>query len=178
MVSHGGVGTTFLIEHLQKFRSTNCAYDRDGLKHLPYPPVWLESGKPVVYVYGDPVEAVLSLFRRDYALVQAGKNGMLFEGRSLGSLEDYVKHGKDSLGLTKHFLAWKGRKEEGGGGLLLGYADIWNRIEELRHLLDLPARFVEEFPAQRRRNSQKENLDPEVRARLEKIYESYYEQIV
>ena len=39
VISAGGVGTTFLMEFLSKYKKLNNPYDYDDIKHLPLPPL-------------------------------------------------------------------------------------------------------------------------------------------
>jgi len=78
IVSPGGVGTTFLIRHLSKFRKTNCPYDSDGLKHRVVPPKKLgELDVRVIFVDGQNEDIYYSLKRRCWLEMQSAKLGVL-----------------------------------------------------------------------------------------------------
>src|SRR5262249_32515883 len=58
IISPGGFATTPLLEYISRHVRTNCSYDTDGLKHLPFPPHWLEkTGQKVLFISGD-VESI------------------------------------------------------------------------------------------------------------------------
>jgi len=69
--SFGGVGTTFLMKFLNQNLSVNCPNDRDHLKHALYPPISPSPNLKAIYVFGDPIEAAISLFRRNFMLLRS-----------------------------------------------------------------------------------------------------------
>lgn len=71
IVSSGGVGTTFLMEEIKRYKTTNDPDNKDGYKHLPIPPISQNPNLKVVYLFGDPVLACISLFRRKYQYAQS-----------------------------------------------------------------------------------------------------------
>ena len=64
VVSAGGSGTTAIINHLRaKGLKTNHPHDFDALKHRPFNGVCPYKG---LYIYGDSIKVVQSLYRRGY----------------------------------------------------------------------------------------------------------------
>ncbi|GLC45673.1 hypothetical protein PLESTB_001318000 [Pleodorina starrii] len=65
----------------------------------------------VVYLYGDPLAAVASHYRRGQACHQAQKTSgnptALSPATFPASLEDYVARGEDLFGLQEHFHSWR-----------------------------------------------------------------------
>ena len=110
--SFGGVGTTFLMRHLQNYTTTNCPHDYDGYKHSPLPPIGFNKSLRFVYIYGDPVLAVISLFRRGYANQQLKKlrrwgiGGNGYATTPVQGLRQYALLHSDELCLEKHFTNW------------------------------------------------------------------------
>lgn len=68
VISPGGVASTTLMSHLQRYLEVNSVRDQDGLKHLPVLPRWLEqSDIPILYIQAvDKAEAIQSLKRRGF----------------------------------------------------------------------------------------------------------------
>ncbi|MEW5316224.1 MAG: hypothetical protein WDW38_007605 [Sanguina aurantia] len=67
------------------------------------------SPKLVIYLYGDPLAAVASHYRRDHAYHQALKtSGHLWMKPTdfPATFEEYVSRGEDLFGLIKHYEAW------------------------------------------------------------------------
>jgi len=82
VTSIGGVGTTGFMEELKQMSPrivTNDPIDNDQIKHVPYSKLIgsasFRRGKPqkIVYMYGDPTRAIMSLDRRGWFMIQARK---------------------------------------------------------------------------------------------------------
>lgn len=177
VASAGGVGTTFLIEAISKYKQTNCAENTDGFKHLPIPPI-KNSNQKIIYVFGDPVMATLSLFRRRYHYTQSRQNNA-FHDTFLpyripleSSLEEYINIGIDRLSLERHFENWyhKYRLYE---VFFIHYEHIHERLSEISSYLNLPKQFIEDFPAKRERKSSKNQLGKKQIQQLEQIYHPF-----
>jgi len=130
VVSYGGVGTTSTIRQMETAGSmVNNVDDKDGLKHKPWQRTlehvnFLRTlkncsalAKPelsirrIMYVYGDPVHAVVSLYRRSYVFEQFEKvprSPVNTEEarRRWPTLVDYATAG-DPLGLIDHVFEWE-----------------------------------------------------------------------
>ena len=174
VVSYGGVGTTFLSEFIGKYRSTNCPYDTDGLKHLPLQPMARNADFRVVYVYGDPVEAVASLFRRNYHATQARKTrrSKWLNRPSLNhhtTIEEFANLGSDEFGLEAHFDQWL-ENPMGYQQIFVRYNEIWESLTGLLEFLNIPQSAATTFPPQKQRSTSLQQLGPRVLERLESIY--------
>ena len=122
LISHGGSGSSsgfgFLTDKFGLNSSAlNDAGDRDGLKHKPYPTLLKTmkkcrlSAKILVYQFGDPVDAVFSLFRRGYARSHFKKLEPKFLAEHLRkqimtNVSAYACTGKDLLGLRAHIESY------------------------------------------------------------------------
>ena len=81
IISAGGIGTTTAISEFHKIPEleANCPSDSDGLKHLPYNRLVADHAKQltdvtrILYLWGNPMHAVASLYRRGYQVTQATK---------------------------------------------------------------------------------------------------------
>ena len=62
--SFGGVMSSTLIKWIKKYKNTNAHGNTDNLKHALYPPVGTNPNLRLVYIFDDPILAVLSLFRQ------------------------------------------------------------------------------------------------------------------
>merc|ERR1740130_2240955 len=81
IISAGGIGTTTAISEFHKIPEleANCPSDSDGLKHLPYNRLVADHAKQltdvtrILYLWGNPMHAVASLYRRGSQVTQATK---------------------------------------------------------------------------------------------------------
>ena len=181
VVSHGGVGTTFIMEFIEQFRTVNCPYDRDGLKHLPLQPLSRNPNLKVLYVFGDPVEAAASLFRRGYQSTQSANLARInFVGprkiTSETTIAQYASKGQDDLHLNQHFDHWL-ENRLGYSTLFIDYRSIWANLETLFDFLEIPSKNIGSFPAQKPRNTSLEHLDSETLKGLTKIYQGQRNQL-
>lgn len=111
--SFGGVGSTTLVNFLsQQGLTVNLLSDVDGYRHLHKPPKALPTaGTRVVYLYGNPLEAVCSHYRRGWAYHQASKTNPRLSGLVRHDLfpktfVEYYTQGVDLFGLESHLRSW------------------------------------------------------------------------
>ena len=109
VTSAGGVGTTFLMKEIGKYLNTNSVDNRDGFKHIPVPPISFGNPK-AVYLFGDPVMASVSLFRRQYHTEQSrrvqqySRNHFIIDPEA--TIESYAQEGIDKHHFKAHLRAW------------------------------------------------------------------------
>jgi len=118
VVSFGGVCCSYIIRQLKQSNiHTNSPGDSDGLKHL-YSPAstkysqQIDKFDKIIYIYNDPLLAILSHFNRKWAFAQhkkINKNPLLKAG-VCNSYIEFEKHtistGKDVFGCNTHFEEW------------------------------------------------------------------------
>jgi hypothetical protein len=144
VVSPGGVATTALMEHLQKFLPINCAHDKDGLKHM-MAPAWA-AALPCLYLTGSEDEIVASLRRRGYITIQIAKLGGLAGLFVRGRLQDII--------LKKLIRRQKANWAAKPNCLVIGYDELWGAADEIaRHFKITDERFFADFPQRRDRSS-------------------------
>jgi len=178
VVSYGGVGTTFMIDYISRYKSVNDSKNSDGLKHTPWQPVALNRKMKVLYIFGDPVDATKSLFRRGYHAVQANNlSTSLFPYRKIRSdwsIGEYASRGVDGLGLKQHFLNWEANVF-GYQTLFVSYDSLWDCSEEIVRFLGLPENSLDEFPEKLTRNSVIKASNSDVDNKLNEIYRDLIE---
>jgi hypothetical protein len=181
VASYGGVGTTFLTNFISKYKRTNHPYDDDGFKHLPIPPISFNPNIRFVYVVGDPIMAVISLFRRNYHYMQSRKL-QRFQTSSLSpialnmSLKEYVSSEIDLLLLRSHFFNWY-EKFLVHPTMFIQYERIWDNVEQLISFLELPKSSIKEFPEKKERCSNPNEQPQEVIRGLYKMYGAFIEEL-
>lgn len=173
IVSAGGVGTTFLIKAIGKYKKTNDPDNLDGYKHSPIPPISKNKSLKVIYIFGDPLVATVSLFRRQYhrtqsAVMQKFRKEQVLLPQDL-SLADYVAEGKDRLYFGLHFNHWCLRFPF-YETLFVHYDVLFDHLRDIQEFLDLPDAFIDSFPSKKIRNSSLEQLDQTTRDGLENMY--------
>ena len=174
VTSFGGSGTSVLCEQL--IRAGVDLQPGPGqwpFKHRRQPPRTDEvpEGFRVVYLVGDPRDAVLSIFRRDY---QIGHYGALHgeppppEAMArLESLETFLAAGIDDFELTDHVDGWL-HHPAGYPVLFVRYDSLTEVWPELTAFVGLPP---ESPPIPRRaRNSNRGSISPTMREQLDAMY--------
>lgn len=150
VISPGGVGTTFLIEYISQFKNTNDAYDRDGLKHLPWPPRNLRhlSNCRILFITGPEDDIVLSLKRRGWVRIQSARlasTGGVF-------LKDSASEAAFRRSIRKQMQCWKTLDAE--KMMIVNYENLWDAQEEIASFCDIPVvPFVARFPKKQPRQS-------------------------
>jgi len=177
VVSYGGAGTTMLLDFLNKSLCCNDPNDLDSLKHSPIPPFCFKSSLKVIYVVGDPIEAIASLFRRDFQW-RAFDKFTCFSGRHrtnppLVDIQNYAAAGVDILMLQRHFENYM-CKYQIYETFVIHYETMWESMPQLLTFLGLPAEQIEHFPARQQRLS---SLGPGLRNRMTPTYGQLLELI-
>ena len=174
VTSFGGAGTTALCDHLLSLGvDLQKGPAQWPFKHRRTPPSTTEvpEGFRVVYLVGDPRDAVLSIFRRDY---QLGHYAAMHERepspetrRNLASLDAFLDAGRDEFELADHLARWRAHDP--------GYPVMFVRYEHLAHVWPEVAGFVglpssRPALATRKRRSDWRALPPERRRQLDLLY--------
>lgn len=146
--SPGGVATTALMLHLGSFMEINHPSDSDGLKHLPNPRK-LRTDQKIVFVHGETHEIIESLRRRKYVqshvLKLGGWRGLFVALRK--------SHGESFLAMQvekqkRLFLSMPSDQ-----CFSVSYERLWDRTRELAEFLNLPDKFVADFPERKSRTN-------------------------
>jgi hypothetical protein len=144
VTSFGGSGTTALCEYL-----TAAGIDlprTPGLfpfKHqrVPPDPDKVPAGFRVVYLYGDPRNALLSLFSRE--LQEATYRWLYFRPppedvrQRLSSLEAFLEAGTDEFKFEDHLDRWLTREPSGYEVLFLNFESLPDSWPALRTFVEL-----------------------------------------
>ena len=151
IISPGGVGTTFLMEHVKQYRNLNCTGDTDWLKHLPFVPKhWItDPQRKILFVYDkDPNSPYLSLKRRNWLEI----NNFKISGRRMHEV-DFAEFRKNYLRQLNNFKNISRRYPN--QILLVEYDQLWDCKYEIADFLSVDKEFGHSFPVRRRRLSQK-----------------------
>lgn len=177
VASFGGVGTTFLTSFISKYKNTNHPADIDGLKHLPIPPISFNPNIRFIYVYGDPVLATISLFRRQYQYPHSRKLQQ-YQNVSMSpipkdmSLEQYASNGVDQFLFRSHFYNWY-ESYLFHPTMFIRFERLWDHIDLLIRFLGLPESAINEFPEKKQRNSDPALIPKATMNGLQRLYGSF-----
>ena len=174
LTSFGGSGTTALGEHLMAAGvDLPTSPGQWPFKHgrTPPPATDVPEGYRVLYLLGDPRDAVCSVFRRD---LQLGHFGGLWDREPdaaararLADLDAFLDAGVDDFGLTDHVDRWWDHPE--------GYPVLFVRLDRIEEAWpavdDLVARPGGLPPFHRSsRSSDWRALDPDRRRAIDEMY--------
>ena len=160
IISAGGIGTTTAISEFHKIPEleANCASDSDGMKHLPYNRLVAEHAhqltdvKRILYLWGNPMHAVASLYRRGYQVTQAMKTrSEPFSDGSFGkvasergvprTIEAYAASKHDIFQMQKHIESYLTNRNNTGFRPALAFLQMERKTEhldKLAHFLGVP----------------------------------------
>jgi hypothetical protein len=177
ITSFGGSGTTALHEHLLRagvdVPTTPGAFP---FKHqrVPPGPDEVPPGFRVIYPYGDPRNAVVSVFHRGfqgghYRGMRLRKPTPEAEGH-LADLEHFLDGGVDEFEIPDHFDHWFAREDRTYPVLFLSFEHLPQAWPTVCEFLDLPPD-AECLPL-RPRASEWTALEPHQRERIDAMYGS------
>jgi hypothetical protein len=156
VVSPGGVGTTMLLEHLQRFVRVNDPFDRDGLKHLPRPPKFRSARTRTVFLSGPPDDIFDSLNRHGWV----EGHGSLFGSFATVLSSPQRKRERVAAALARQREAWSAHR---GEIMFVDYGELWERLPELERFLGLEQTdFQRTFPQRRRRTLAQSEIEAAV----------------
>ena len=160
VASYGGVGTTFLMEFLSKYKNINNPYDRDGFKHLPIPPLSFNRSLKFIYIYGKPQDAASSLFRRQMHRSQSMKLQSFIASKKIFipkemTLQEYASEGKDRFHFQEHFFNWYEHYLPANPVLFIKYEALYENIQNLFSFCGIPEKELSNFPKKRERTRDK-----------------------
>ena len=175
VTSFGGSGTTAIYDHLAAAGvDIPATIGQFPFKHQRIPPARDEvpHGFRVVYIFADPRNAVVSLFRRGF---QGGHyRGMRLQKpppeveQRFVDLDHFLDAGVDDFGLADHFERWHARALRPYPVLFLRYEQMPETWPTLRDFVGLPA--GQPFLTMRPRASEWQLLPDTARARLDDMY--------
>ena len=160
IISAGGIGTTTAISEFHKIPEleANCPSDSDGLKHLPYNRLVADHGKQltdvkrILYLWGNPMHAVASLYRRGYQVTQAMKtrsepfpDGSLSKTASERAvprtIDAYAASNYDIFQMQKHIESYLTNRNDTSFKPALAFLQMERKTEhldKLAHFLGVP----------------------------------------
>lgn len=155
--SYGGSGSSLLLNFLKKYKTTNQRSDADMLKHHTEPPLSVNPEQKFIYIFGNPVYATISLFRRGFQFVQSKKIQKRIPQvkppvPEKMTLEEYAELGVDRFAFREQFHNWYNGSMQ-NPIMFLKYEQMFDNIEAIIKFCDLPSEVLNDFPEKKKRNS-------------------------
>lgn len=174
VVSSGGVGTTFLLSFISKYKNTFEISEAD-FKHIPIPPISFNSNVKIVYIYGNPILAAVSLFRRGYHYGHTINYSNILTQRNepiplKQTLDEYAENSVDKFQFRDHFMNWYSRYKCSHSVMFVRYESIFDNVEKLFEFIDVPQSCVKEFPKKSIRSSSFNDLSNVTLEKLKLMY--------
>jgi len=171
MVSMGGVGSTALARHIgsiadktvKEHAYSPCMYD--GTRNLR-----------LGYMFGNPYNAVLSVFRRNFQQMHA--KAMHADSPTLPpdlrgvTLEAYLEKGIDAFSIERQFDNWVSQPHSRHPTLLIKYESLANNIDDVLAFFGVKDAF-----GVKERQSSWRDQPPHIRTGLERMYGKLNEKI-
>lgn len=180
VTSFGGCGTTMLQRFLQEHgRDVPGSLDAMPWKHARVPPAShkVKDGFRACYLFANPMDAVLSVFRRGFQHWHIQRmQGDLSQWKWDWELEDFLRCRTDFFRLGEHFTNWT-TAERDYPILLLRFETLWEYLPEVFEFLELPYDLMEQFPDERPRRSTWEDESPAVREALLELYGDLHRRV-
>jgi hypothetical protein len=181
VTSFGGTGTTMLYHFLERCGADVPKDSHDWIpwKHQRVPPSNSEvpRGFRALYLFSNPMNAVLSVFRRDYQhwhVERIGGNVDAWDESWV--LDDYLAQEDDIFRLADHFHNWTSANRD-YPIMLLRFGALWDHLPEVFAFLGLPSSHMTEFPEKEKRRSDWTDEPPQTQSHLEQMYGALSEEI-
>jgi len=185
VTSFGGSATTMLYGFLERHGvDIPMTYDQIPWKHQRTPPPSdrVPPDFQALYIFSDPRDATLSIFRRGLQYLHLHRMGnartCFGATRSPESwpLEAFLQNRDDTFGMESQFHAWT-TAERDYPILVLRFDALWQRLPQVFDFLGLPHNYADDFPNHRHRHSSWRDLEPEKRRRFSAIYSTLIEKV-
>jgi hypothetical protein len=194
--SFGGVASKNFLSGVSQGR--NLDEVRVCHTHMRTPPKEIPDGTRVVYIFGDPLNAVISFFNRrfylhsghgyiaqptrtsrtDWAYEHCKKiQGDFSRFSSEWDLEDYLSQGEDLFGLEEHFDNWITAQVD-YHIMLIRHETLWDHLTEIFDFLNLPHSEIEKFPPCKKRSSNWQDEPKHIQKKLFEVYGKLYNKII
>lgn len=183
VISAGGGGTTYFMDYLSKNTNLkmNDINDKDTLKHISFDREDKLNNvdcDKIIYLYNDPLLAIKSHFRRDWAFNQLRKHGNPHnlredEVKDINSfLEKTEMHNRDLYGIKEQYdFYMNGNINK--NIMFINFNNISKSKDKIAGFIGVDEKIFDDFEV-RSRNSNNKDIDSHV---INKIYKELYDKI-
>jgi hypothetical protein len=174
ITSYGGCGTTLLYRFFSEHGvdTPPAVDDWYPWKHMLAPPSneKVKEGFRAVYVFADPLNATLSVFRRGFQHELVRRMTRETTGwNTEWKLQDFLASGEDHFRLIEQYRNWT-EAQRSYPILLLKYESMWKQLRELMTYAGLPQKTADAFPRKRPRSSRWQDEAEVVQRELDALY--------
>jgi len=144
------------------------------------PPLSFNPNIRLVFIYGDPVAATVSIFRRGFQQWQSEK--LLRYSRTLApisrdtTLDEYARQQVDRLLFAEQFHNWRSRYLF-YPTLFINYERMWGNLESIFEFLEIPKSEMPNFPSRRPRSSSQADISPDTLEGLNRMYSGFKREL-
>lgn len=172
LCSMGGVGSTALARHIGSIS------DKTVREHAFSPRVYdNEKQIKLGYVFGNPYNSVLSVFRRGFQVMHNkamnANSGSKIANLKDMSLEEYLERGIDEFNLNRQLTNWLNPELVKHPTILIKYETLGDNIEEILAFFDCP----KPFSVKTRQSSWLDQPSDIVNG-LENMYGDFYKRVL
>jgi hypothetical protein len=193
--SFGGVGSKCLVKGVMQTDDESILGQVHT--HLRRPPDKRAlDGRTMIYMFGDPYNAVISFFKRRMKKTRShgfntreGNGDLLWAVKHCQNIggeyermnpewdvEAYLDNGEDLLKMEEHFDNWVNAKTD-YPVLFVRYETMWNHLREICKFVGLPESAIGRFPGQEPRGSRWEDEPDTIKMKLAKMYGALHDKI-
>ncbi|MBU0761723.1 MAG: hypothetical protein KKD39_01745 [Candidatus Altiarchaeota archaeon] len=161
--------------------------DLCGVKHMRHPPntdgkqrYILSPDYKAIYLFGDPVTSVISLFRRfSFKSICTQLDVDSCRCPDNMRLDEYALKGEDILGLKAHFDSWAkcNQDERSYPIMLLRYDGLWESLGDVFDFVGLNKDKIDSFPEKQDRVSKDYSIDEDTLKLLKDTYSDLTDDI-
>lgn len=164
------LGPLLFLVWLSSRAATNCPRDSDNLKHIVNPHQVEIAADKCIFIVGDPIDALISLYNRKYIRTQMKK----LTGKDFNiSIDEYAESGLDLIGYTDQLENWLSYSDK--EVMFLTYPFFWDFEKEINEYVGLS--LDESLFEKKERTSGKQQLQHGTLVKLENIYAPLYEEM-
>ena len=178
--SFGGNCTSSFIKFINpKYEKiTNHMWYHLELKHKISPPNNFSHQYKAIYLYGDPRDSLISIYRRDLQNVHY-LNTFQKKKKLPNSIKKFLDNGIDHFKFLEHHLNWtkKNKNKKNYEILAIDSRRIWSYKNEILDFLKLPKEKLSDFPKYKPRESSYKKLSYAYRQKINIMYESLLKEI-
>ena len=171
--SYGGSFTSALIKYLNpKYENyTNHMWYHLELKHKISPPVDISHNFKAIYIYGDPRDALISIYSRKLQNIHY-LNTFQKKKKLPKTIEAFLDDEVDYFKFLEHHINWtkKSYCKRNFEILVIDYRKIWNYKKEILDFLELPNEMLHAFPKKMERKSSYKKLSSNYQKKINLIF--------
>lgn len=189
LASYGGVMSVTMAQWLGQYKQLFNLSEAAGAAaacHFPYPAISTNRRLRLVYIFGDPIMSVLSVFRRHFQLFghYAYVAGDYSQYTSLStrikmrSLKSYLASDIGAFPIQQHFHNWRTAPTQ-HPILFIRAETVWDNLDILQSFLELPDEAMRTFPKQQKRLSsyKRFGINRQEQDKLNQLYGDFKEEL-